>query len=47
MLLDITDTQRIDLVVVKYSTSINYYSFLNLTKVDICLWLASVLICGG
>lgn len=33
----------IDLVVVKYSTSINYYSALNLTKVDVHIWALLVL----
>ncbi len=29
-----TNTDLVDLVVVKYSTTINYYTALNLTKVD-------------
>ncbi|KAF3012669.1 hypothetical protein E8E14_011448 [Neopestalotiopsis sp. 37M] len=34
-LFKVTDSYRPDLVVVKYSTSINYYSALNLTKLDV------------
>lgn len=37
--MSLTRSVPIDLVVVKHSASINYYSALNLTKVDIHLWV--------